>query len=191
MININKPVCVVLSFLLSTQVFIKYEQGYAVAPLGAYNKTKTKMNYNIEKKCETEFLKIQKKKKIKSIESSKSTNAIVEQKINYKTIKLIITFYTSLAGENSGHESLNAQGGRLYPGTIASNCLPFGTKITTEQYGLLTVEDRGSKNFNFINDHTYRVDMYISKQNGESNRQYQKRVYNMGKVEIDAKLLLN
>ncbi|MDW8802624.1 3D domain-containing protein [Clostridium sp. A1-XYC3] len=96
------------------------------------------------------------------------------------TIDINLTFYTSLPEENGGHEGINCSGKKLTPGTVANNVLPLGTRIYTEEFGTLTVEDRGGDNFNTI----HRLDVYVPRKAGESIADYKTRVINMGIVKV-------
>jgi len=95
-------------------------------------------------------------------------------------LEITLTFYTSLAEENGGFSGINCSGRKLTSGTVANNVLPLGTEIYTKEFGTLTVSDRGGDNFNTIN----RLDVYIPREDGESDREYLIRVNNMGKVKV-------
>ena len=98
--------------------------------------------------------------------------------INEETFEL--TFYTSLSEENGDYEGVTCNGSKLKGGMVANNKLPQGTKIITKEFGELTVSDRGGKNFNVSN----RLDVFVPRINGESDRQYRKRVMSMGRVKV-------
>lgn len=95
-------------------------------------------------------------------------------------VDITLTFYTGLPEENGGYTDINCTGNKLTPGTVANNVLPLGTKIYTNEFGTLTVADRGGSNFDTI----HRLDVYISRKSGESNSNYMKRVNDMGRVKI-------
>jgi 3D (Asp-Asp-Asp) domain-containing protein len=95
-------------------------------------------------------------------------------------LDITLTFYTSLGEENGGFSGINCSGKRLTPGTVANNVLPLGTEIYTKEFGTLTVSDRGGNNFNTIS----RLDVYISREAGESDKDYLIRVNNMGRVKV-------
>ncbi len=95
-------------------------------------------------------------------------------------IDIVLTFYTSLAEENGGYAGINCTGGKLTPGMVANNVLPLGTEINTSEFGTLTVSDRGGNNFDTI----HRLDVFIARNDGESDWEYKKRVNDMGKVKI-------
>jgi Uncharacterized protein conserved in bacteria len=95
-------------------------------------------------------------------------------------LDITLTFYTSLPEENGGFNGINCSGKKLTSGTVANNVLPLGTEIYTKEFGTLTVSDRGGDNFNTIN----RLDVYIPREDGESNQDYLSRVNNMGIVKV-------
>lgn len=95
-------------------------------------------------------------------------------------IDITLTFYSSLAVENGGFTGINCSGKKLTPGTVANNVLPLGTKIYTEEFGTLTVEDRGGDNFDTI----HRLDVYVPRERGENDTDYLRRVNNMGRVKV-------
>lgn len=93
---------------------------------------------------------------------------------------ITLTFYTSLSEENGGYTDINCTGAKLTPGTVANNVLPLGTKIYTNEFGTLTVLDRGGDNFDTI----HRLDVFIPRNDEESDWAYKKRVNDMGKVKV-------
>jgi 3D (Asp-Asp-Asp) domain-containing protein len=78
-------------------------------------------------------------------------------------INIVATFYTGSIKENGGYANITSSGKRLSRGMCASpSNLKFGTKIKTENLGLLTVEDRGNVNYiHWINENTIRLDIYV------------------------------
>jgi 3D (Asp-Asp-Asp) domain-containing protein len=133
---------------------------------------------------------------IKNEEFQLPMTAILEPKVDtitipeYKEVNLILTFYTSLPGETNG-KGITASGKKIEYGMIACNQLPFGTQIETNEYGILTVEDKGSsKHFPRINDDTYRIDVFIPRNKDETNKQYKQRVLAMGVQRITGKILM-
>ncbi len=95
-------------------------------------------------------------------------------------IDITLTFYTSLPEENGGFTEINCTGKQLLPGMAANNVLPLGTKIFTNEFGTLTVADRGGNNF----DTMHRLDVYIPRNPGENDNDYTIRVNAMGKMTI-------
>ncbi len=96
-----------------------------------------------------------------------------------------LSFYSDLNCEN-GFGNITATGKTLEDGMIANNFLDFGTKVYIEGLGLKTVEDRGSKKyFNTIN----KIDVFVPRNYGESDREYYKRVNNLGRKNVDGYIL--
>ena len=87
---------------------------------------------------------------------AKTTN---EAKQAIKTIKVIATAYSSTADQTDDTPFLTASGKNVKDGIIASNLLPFGTKVTIPKlYGdkIFTVEDRMNKRKG-----NYQVDIWM------------------------------
>jgi 3D (Asp-Asp-Asp) domain-containing protein len=61
----------------------------------------------------------------------------------------VTTAYTSAADETDANGLITASGTRVHKGTVASNRLPFGTKLKIEGFPgvIFTVEDRGGPAF--------------------------------------------
>lgn len=102
----------------------------------------------------------------------------------YITKTFIVTFYTSLNCEN-GYGSVNSRGEELCEGMVASNVYPIGTEIDLGSMGKVIVSDRGGKDFN----NSDRLDMLISRNYGESDSHYYRRVNKMGKRVVTGKIL--
>ena len=103
----------------------------------------------------------------------------------YSKITFEVSFYSDLNCEN-GFGNITATGKTLEGGMIANNFLEFGTKVYIEGLGLKTVEDRGSKKyFNAIN----KIDVFVPRNNNESDSEYYKRVNNLGRKNIDGYIL--
>jgi 3D (Asp-Asp-Asp) domain-containing protein len=69
-----------------------------------------------------------------------------------KTVKAVITAYTSTKDQTDGNPFRSASGKTVYDGMIASNWLPFGTKIKIPSlYGdkIFTVDDRMNKKYGY------------------------------------------
>ncbi|MBU5307973.1 hypothetical protein KQI18_09260 [Clostridioides mangenotii] len=101
--------------------------------------------------------------------------------IKIKEIKPIvckITYYSSLACENGPYGLKTASGVNMNSKTVANNFLKFGTDLYIEGQGHKVVEDTGSnKHFNTVN----RFDVYVPRNENESDDSYYKRVNNMGR----------
>lgn len=86
-----------------------------------------------------------------------------------------IYHYTSLASENGGYGGYCSLG-KLNSQTIANNYWALGRNIYIEGYSMKKVRDRGGKGLNS----PYKLDVYVPRIKGESNRQYKRRVNRMG-----------
>jgi len=100
-------------------------------------------------------------------------------KVKYIKKEFSLSFYTNLPEENGGYTG-NCHGQPLKHGMVASNVIKQGTKILLPKYGIMTVADRGGKDFNNSN----RLDVLIERNEGESNSQYLKRVNNLGRPKV-------
>lgn len=124
------------------------------------------------------------------IEESKEDEAVainVESSTESTTenITFEVTFYTSLNEEN-GYGAITASGKELGDTMLlASNIYPFDTVIYLEGFGELEVQDRGGKEFNSSN----RLDIYIPRNQGESDAEYKKRVTEYGRRSVSGKIL--
>lgn len=92
-----------------------------------------------------------------------------------KKITCKIYHYTSLASENGGYAGYGSLG-KLNSKTIANNYWALGRNIYIEGYGMKKVADRGGRGLNT----PFKLDVYVPRIKGESNRQYKKRVNRMG-----------
>ena len=102
----------------------------------------------------------------------------------YITKTFTVTFYTSLNCEN-GYGSVNSRGEELCDGMVASNVYPIGTEIDLGSMGTVIVSDRGGSAFNSSD----RLDMLVSRNEGESDSHYYSRVNKMGKRVVTGKIL--
>lgn len=94
-----------------------------------------------------------------------------------KKITCKIYHYTSLASENGGSKYAGrCTLGKLNSKTIANNYWSLGRNMYIEGYGMKVVRDRGGRGLNT----PYKLDVYVPRKKGESNRQYKKRVNRMG-----------
>jgi 3D (Asp-Asp-Asp) domain-containing protein len=100
--------------------------------------------------------------------------------------EFILTFYTSLESENSSAGAVTCQNKPLTPGGVANNVIPQNTNIYLEGYGNVTVNDRGSDKY-FGADN--RLDVYIPREPGESDRQYSRRVNNYGIQKVQGYII--
>jgi 3D (Asp-Asp-Asp) domain-containing protein len=111
-----------------------------------------------------------------------------EEKKNEPELKeFILTFYTSLKSENSSAGAVTCQNKPLSRGGVANNVIPQNTKIYLEGYGQVIVNDKGSsKYFSESN----RLDVFIEREQGESDTQYLRRVNNYGVQKVQGYVLL-
>lgn len=99
---------------------------------------------------------------------------------DYIITTMELSFYTDLDCEN-GFGPVTATGKRLTDGHIANNQLDFGTNVYLEGYGMKVVEDRGSKKY--FGD-VSKVDVFVPRNNGETDSEYYRRVNDMGRVKV-------
>lgn len=122
-------------------------------------------------------------KKDKEIKELKKKIKNSKESPTYGTpVTLTLTFYGDFAYENGGYAGINAYGNKLAKGMVASNVHPRGTKFKLSSGETLTVEDRGGSNFNNYN----RLDVFVPRIKGESDRQYAKRISNYGVKKVRA-----
>ncbi|MFA6027801.1 MAG: hypothetical protein WC752_02645 [Patescibacteria group bacterium] len=76
---------------------------------------------------------------------SESIYPVIKEKQPKYTQKVRLTAYSSTVAQCDGNPFITASGTRVHDGTIAANCLAFGTKVKIPSlYGdkIFTVEDR-------------------------------------------------
>ena len=112
--------------------------------------------------------------------SVEQTNCIVNLIEESRSETFILTFYTDLDSENGPCGPVNCHMQRLKYGMVANNVLPQGTKIATKEFGELSILDTGGPNFDVRN----RLDVFIPREFGESDRKYYLRVNKMGIVKV-------
>lgn len=159
--------------IIEKQVDIKYE--VQVNNLGL-------IKHPIQVQFEKDKLELEKKKaeeeRLKELELKRKQED-KQKKKEPEWQEFILTFYTSLNSEN-GYGAITCTGDKLYDGLVASNYYKLNTKIQLEGWGEVTIGDRGGSNFN--ND--YRLDVYIEREAGESDREYIKRVNSYGRQKV-------
>lgn len=121
----------------------------------------------IVEKAKEEKLKMEKKKE----EEEKKK----ENEPQWK--EFILTFYTSLEYENSSAGPVTCQNKPLVHGGVANNVIPQNTKLYLAGYGQVIVNDKGSDKYFSVDN---RLDVFIEREPGESNKQYSKRVNDYG-----------
>ena len=107
-----------------------------------------------------------------------------KKKPEYKEFTL--TFYTSLESENSSAGAVTCQNKPLSPGGVANNVIPQNTNLYLEGYGKVVVNDKGSDKYFGVDN---RLDVYIPREPGESDRQYSRRVNNYGIQKVQGYII--
>lgn len=98
----------------------------------------------------------------------------------------VVTYYTSLGVENGGWENMAARGDELKEGMVATSAeVPFDTKFNLPNIGQVNVSDRmaGWAVEKRKEDHgvdTIPVDVFVPRNEGESDQDYFNRVDKMG-----------
>ena len=95
-----------------------------------------------------------------------------------------LSFYTDLPEHNGGW-TITATGDKLTYGVVANNVWPLYTKIYLEGYGTMTVKDRGGAHFY----NKYRLDVFIPRKSGESNKQYTARIWSLGRKTVKGRIV--
>lgn len=110
----------------------------------------------------------------------------------YEEIDVVATFYTSLEECNGeGNAGKNAIGGELVATSLAvpRDSIPFGTKVYIEGIGLRIADDVGNPEYIKINPNgSYRLDVFMERIPGETDKQYKARIMRMGVVRTTAKV---
>jgi hypothetical protein len=124
--------------------------------------------------------------RIKTIEAKKlkEDRIAARREVEYDMV-FTLTFYTNLSSENSSAGGVNCRGIKLYDGMVANNKLSYGTSIKLKGWGTVEVLDVGGSNF----DVSHRLDVYVPREDGESDHKYHRRVLNMGRVKVQGKIL--
>lgn len=128
----------------------------------------------------------------KPTKPTKPTNKIINPNktpsrggsIDYDTT-FELTFYSGLVCENSKYGAVNHKGVKLFDGVVANNVLPYKTKIKLDGWGMVEVLDVGGNNF----DSSKRLDVYVPRNQGESDSEYYNRVQKMGCVKVKGKII--
>lgn len=126
---------------------------------------------NEKKKAEEERLR-----KEKELEEQKKKE---ENNKEWKTF--VLTYYGLLESECGKTDGITASGRKISRGMIASPPqLKFGTKIIIEGNEYV-VEDRGSSKYIKVNnDGSIRLDVYLPRLDGESDKEYYNRIQKQG-----------
>lgn len=134
--------------------------------------------YDEQKALEAKKAKEAELAKSKSVQKPVSTT----KSAGKIAVNIVATFYSALGEENGGYAGINALGGKLKQGSLAvPKDIPLGTKFYIEGYGNFVADDRGGA-IKRIDSNTIKVDIFVPRKSGESDRAYKKRVNNMGRV---------
>ncbi|SFC50024.1 3D domain-containing protein [Clostridium uliginosum] len=95
--------------------------------------------------------------------------------------EFILTFYTSLESENSSAGAVTCQNKPLSRGGVANNVIPQNTNIYLEGYGQVIVNDKGSNKYFGVDN---RLDVFIEREPGESNKHYSQRISSYGVQKV-------
>ena len=96
-------------------------------------------------------------------------------------MEFTLTFYTTV--ECGG--DIDCMGRKLTFMCVASNVYKNGTMIELGQFGTLEVRDKGGSSFSKNN----RLDVFLPRLNGESNRQYQQRARDLGRIKVKGRVV--
>lgn len=109
----------------------------------------------------------------------------------YEEIEVEITYYTDLYIEN-GTQGKDALGNKLVTGIIASDRrLPKGKAKYIINGMTYTNNDVGNSNYIKIqNNGIHTIDMFMPRKAGENDKQYYRRVNNMGRTRTIAKFYI-
>lgn len=137
----------------------------------------------VEKKAEDN-----KRKKLEEERQRELLKNEREERGNKQTF--VLTYYGSTDNECGNSLGITASGKKVSRGMVASPpSLKFGTKIQING-NVYTVEDRGaSKYIRTNNDGSIRLDVYVPRESGESDYQYEKRVNKMGVQRVEGYIL--
>ena len=113
-----------------------------------------------------------------------------EEKLNHRR-NFIVTYYGATYNECGNNHFITASGVPVEEGHIAvPRNIPFGSKIILEGKEYIATDTGNPKYICELSDGTLRVDVFIERQYGESDYQYEKRVNNMGTKKIVGELYL-
>ena len=147
-----------------------------------YHKLKEefKTKQNIINRVNERFDKIEEKKRKEE-----------EEKLNHRR-NFIVTYYGATYNECGNNHFITASGVPVEEGHIAvPRSIPFGSKIILEGKEYIATDTGNPKYICELSDGTLRVDVFVGRQYGENDYQYEKRVNNMGTKKIEGELYLN
>ena len=147
-----------------------------------YHKLKEefRVKQNIINRVNERFNKIEEKKRKEE-----------EEKLNHRR-NFIVTYYGATYNQCGNNHFITASGVPVEEGHIAvPRNIPFGSKIILEGKEYIATDTGNPKYICELSDGTLRVDVFIERQHGETDYQYEKRVNNMGTKKIEGELYLN
>ena len=113
-----------------------------------------------------------------------------EEKLNHRR-NFIVTYYGATYNECGNNHFITASGVPVEEGHIAvPRNIPFGSKIILEGKEYIATDTGNPKYICELSDGTLRVDVFVGRQYGENDYQYEKRVNNMGVKKIVGELYL-
>ena len=143
-------------------------------------KEEFKTKQNIINKVNERFDRIEEKKRKEE-----------EEKLNHRR-NFIVTYYGATYNECGNNHFITASGVPVEEGHIAvPRNIPFGSKIILEGKEYIATDTGNPKYICELSDGSLRVDVFVGRQYGENDYQYEKRVNNMGTKKIEGELYLN
>ncbi len=144
----------------------------------------------------SDFLKNQAETdKVEQVDNARHQAVRERYEIQNKTpINIELTFYTGLVCENTIHGAVDAIGNDLKYGTVAiPRDFELGTQFEIDGYnGTFNGTDRGSiYHIRVKDDGTIRLDMFIPRNDGESDDAWWERVNAMGRIHTTGYIIEN
>ena len=126
----------------------------------------------------------------KQIERQEKAEQERIEKEKYKRT-FIVTYYGATYNECGNNHFITASGIPVQEGHIAvPRSIPFGSKIILDGIEYIATDTGNPKYICELSDGTLRVDVFVGRQYGENDYQYEKRVNNMGVKKIVGELYL-
>lgn len=126
----------------------------------------------------------------KQIERQEKAEQERIEKEKYKRT-FIVTYYGSTYNECGNNHFITASGIPVQEGHIAvPRSIPFGSKIILDGIEYIATDTGNPKYICELSDGTLRVDVFVGRQYGENDYQYEKRVNNMGTKKIEGELYM-
>ena len=172
----------------TTQVVVKDNEGMVQADkLGLlvnpiFEKLeKDKIEFE-QKKAEEDKLKLQNQKELEVQKEN--------IKESHKQV-FILTYYGATYNECGNDKFITASGVPVREGHIAvPKEIPFGSKLIINGNEYIATDRGNPKYICMLNDGSIRVDIFISRRNGESTIQYEKRIKQMGTKKVVGELYI-